>query len=262
MTIDGAADPEKAGRDVTSFAEQVADVAVSFLDERDPDRLTLTAQIAAGAVAVIPGVVAAAVQTLSEAGRRQAPVMEGDSVASHLMDLQDALGEGPCVDALRSGHQVLAGDLAEEMRWREFSSQALILGVRAVLCIPLEVNGQQIGVLSLFSAEADFAGADSRDDIGVLARVFARHATAALVWARRVQDIHVALGNRDVIGQAKGILMERFKVTPDVAFAMLVRISANTNIKLRLVCDEFCQTGVLPPDPQKRPRRSRPGLHG
>ncbi len=238
---------------VPGFAELVAQTALSFLDEtRGGPAPILVEQIVAGAVLVIPGTVAAAVENLDEQGRLYAPVMEGDAAARSVMEAQNEAGEGPCRDALRDNKQIVTDDLATDPRWPSFSARATELGMRAIVCTPMEADGRRLGVLSLVSRSADF-GRD--EETAIMATVFAAHAAVAMLGARRIQDINRALTHRDVIGQAKGILMERFQVTPDVAFAMLVRTSSMTNLKLREVCDELCATGTLRPDP---PRGRRP----
>jgi ANTAR domain len=64
--------------------------------------------------------------------------------------------------------------------------------------------------------------------------------------AAQIRQLRTALDSRDVIGQAKGILMERYRLTPDGAFALLARASQDTNVKLREVAAELCRTGSLP----------------
>jgi GAF domain-containing protein len=232
--------------ELSSFAELVAQVALTFADERGPDaRPPLIDQIVAGAVASLPGVVAAAVETLDPAGRLAAPVLPDGEVAHRLMEAQNRHGQGPCRDALHDNKQVTVADLSADDRWPLFAADALDAGVQAMICTPMEVSGRGIGVLSLVSDEVDFG--DAQEDTGSMARVFAAHAGLALSGARRVRDLNAAMSSRDVIGQAKGILMERFQLTPDVAFAVLVRASSVTNTKLRAVCDTLCETGLLPP---------------
>ncbi|ACV79882.1 ANTAR domain protein with unknown sensor [Nakamurella multipartita DSM 44233] len=245
---------EAAG--VNEFAELVAQTALSFLNEtRSGPVPTLVEQIVAGAVLVIPGTAAAAVENLDRQGLLHAPIAEGDAVARSVMDAQNTSGEGPCLDALRDNKQVMTGDLQTDPRWPEFAARATELGVRVIICTPMEAAGRRLGVLSLMSRTLDFV---QDEEAPTMAAVFAAHAAVALTGARRVEDINRALTHRDVIGQAKGILMERFQVTPDVAFAMLVRTSSVTNLKLRDVCDQLCLTGVLLPDPP-RSRRLRSG---
>ena len=119
-----------------------------------------------------------------------------------------------------------------------------------MVCTPITVKRVRVGVLTLLGDAIDFDDAD--EDTAMLARVFAAHAGIALTGEQRTADATAALSTRDVIGQAKGIVMERFGVTADAAFAMLVKASSDTNTKLRTVCDQLCLTGALQPaHPQK-----------
>lgn len=230
---------------MSSFAELVAELALSYADQRGPEpRASLVEQIVEGAMTILPGVVAAAVETQEKDGRLTAPVRVGDEVVRRLMEAQNEVGEGPCLDALRANQQVWIPDLAVDGRWPQFSTEALVAGVQAIICTPMEVSGRSVGVLTLLSQERAFGDPD--EDTAALARVFAAHAALALTGARQLSDMVTAMSSRDVIGQAKGILMERFKITPDVAFTVLVRASSVTNTRLRAVCEQLCDTGRLP----------------
>lgn len=244
-------EPELQPTEQKSFAEAVADAALSFLSPPDSQvRTALIEQIVAGAVTLIPGTSAAAVEQLNRQGRLEAPLAAGDEVARAMMQAQNDTGQGPCLDASRDGKQVLTGDLTLDQRWPLFAARVSALGIRAVICTPMEAAGRTVGVLSLMSRTTHFL--QDEHESGVLATVFAAHAAIALTGARQLQDSSAALANRDVIGQAKGILMERFKLAPDAAFATLVRISSDNNIKLRLLCEELCRTGTLPPVTRRR----------
>jgi hypothetical protein len=86
------------------------------------------------------------------------------------------------------------------------------------------------------------------------ARIFAVHAAIALAAAEREEHLEVALRSRDRIGQAKGILMERYKLTPDQAFALLVRTSSITHRKLKDIADELATTGAFLANPGESPQ--------
>lgn len=245
------AKPELQPSETKTFAEAVADTALSFLTPPGNQvRPTLVEQIVAGAVTLIPGTSAAAVEQLNRQGMLEAPLAAGDEVARAVMQAQNDTGQGPCLDAARDCKQVWTGDLAVDQRWPLFAVRAAALGIRAIICTPMEAAGRTVGVLSLMSRTIHYLVDDQ--DSSVLARVFAAHAAIALTGARHAQDSDAALTHRDVIGQAKGIIMERYKLAPDAAFATLVRISSTSNVKLRLVCEELCRTGTLPPDPRRR----------
>jgi AmiR/NasT family two-component response regulator len=84
---------------------------------------------------------------------------------------------------------------------------------------------------------------DESAEIGLM---LASHAAIALSGAEHEETLRAGMTNRDVIGQAKGILMERYKLTADTAFGVLVRTSSLTNRKLRDIADELTATGQLP----------------
>jgi AmiR/NasT family two-component response regulator len=103
------------------------------------------------------------------------------------------------------------------------------------------VDDQQLGSVSLFATErAVFNLADE-----YLARLFATQAALALAEARRTDQMRQALGNRDVIGQAKGILMERHRITADEAFTLLSKQSQRVNRKLKDVARQLTETGTM-----------------
>jgi AmiR/NasT family two-component response regulator len=79
-----------------------------------------------------------------------------------------------------------------------------------------------------------------------VALLFATHAAIAMSSEQSRQDLRTAVTTREVIGQAQGILMERFKITDDLAFRLLVRASQDTNRKLRDIAEEVTTTGQLP----------------
>ena len=248
----GSVEGVQSHAELIGFAELVAETALSFLQETDgaADR-TLVEQIVAGAMLVMPGMAAAAVENFDRDGRLYAPVSVGDEVARSVMGAQNDTGQGPCLDVLSGEKQVVVNDLETDPRWPAFARRAAELGIRSMICTPMSAGGRRLGVLSLMSRAAQ---PEVDEDAATMATVFAAHAAVAMTGARRVEEMNAALSGRDVIGQAKGILMERFKLTPDVAFAMLVRTSSVTNIKLREVCDRLCLTGVLLPDPPRAAR--------
>jgi GAF domain-containing protein len=118
-----------------------------------------------------------------------------------------------------------------------------------MLCTPLSAGAVVYGSLSLVSRTA---GAFN-EDTASMADVFAAHAVIALAGARQRSQLRVAVASRDVIGQAKGVLMERYRLTPDAAFALLARVSQDTNTKLHDVAERLTQTGGLPEAGRRRP---------
>jgi len=111
-----------------------------------------------------------------------------------------------------------------------------------MLAVQLYVHGDELGALNLVSTEAEAFGEESER----IALLFAAHAAVAMAGARKEEDLTAAVSTRDLIGQAKGILMERHRLTADQAFALLVRASQRTNTKLTDIARNLADTGSLP----------------
>lgn len=164
--------------------------------------------------------------------------------APHQLDLiQQATAVGPCIDASRDQEPIKSTDLSTETRWPEFAARGMELGVQSLLCVPLWVDDTRLGSLSLYSTSSQTA---FDDHARMLAELFAMHAALALADAQRVTHLRQALANRDVIGQAKGILMTRLGITADAAFARMSSASQTLNIKLVKVAEAVSMTGELP----------------
>jgi GAF domain-containing protein len=155
--------------------------------------------------------------------------------------LQQKLSDGPCIHAAKHQAVFRIDDTGEDDRWPEFCAEAARLEVRSMLCVPLWIDERGLGALSLY-ADQPAAFSELHDRVTVLLATFA---ALALAEAQRAEQMHDALGNRDVIGQAKGILMERHGVTVDAAFGVLSRVSQAENMKLAEIARRFVETGEL-----------------
>ncbi len=149
--------------------------------------------------------------------------------------IQYDLDDGPCVAALEESDFKRIEAVSEETRWPEFCRRAAEKGFGSSLSFPLKADGT-VGALNIYARKERAFG---DDDIGV-AEIFSKQVSIALanaqtyIAARRLSDqLNEALQTRDMIGQAKGILMEREGVSDEEAFEMLKTISQNSNVKLR-----------------------------
>ena len=122
------------------------------------------------------------------------------------------------------------------------AEQAAELGVGSMMCFQLFVEGDQLGAMNLYARRP---GAFD-DDSAELGQMLAAHAAVALAGAEHEDNLRKGISNRDVIGQAKGILMERYKLTADQAFGVLARASQELNRKLVDVARELSDTGAVP----------------
>ena len=177
-------------------------------------------------------------------GRRPEVAAVTDPVVDELHQLQIVARRGPLTTALSEQTAVLIGDTLSDDRWPDWAAKAAGLGIRSVLDVPLATRrtGQTVGVLGFYSGQPDAFGADDE----VVARILARHASVALATARHEENMAQAVDARKLVGQAMGILMERFDMDADRAFAVLRRYSQDTNKKLRDVALELIETRRLP----------------
>ena len=104
--------------------------------------------------------------------------------------------------------------------------------------------GNRGGVLTLYSARRHAF----RDAAELVVPVFAARASIALTHADRVLNLRRAIGTRQVIGEAVGILMERHRISADDAFERLVAASQNSHVKLRELATRVTETGEEPED--------------
>ncbi|GIJ74566.1 ANTAR domain-containing protein [Virgisporangium ochraceum] len=220
------------------LAARLSDLARQLQGEQNVQD-TLDA-IVAGAVDTVPGAELAGLMVV-ERRRNIDTRAVTDDLARHVDQVQYDTGQGPCLDAIHRQRTVRIIDLAAETRWPEFALRAVELGIRSMLSFQLYVRHGNLGALNLYAREAD-AFDDESEHTGLL---FAAHAAVAMSDARQVDQLNRAVVVRDLIGQAKGILMERHRLTADQAFVLLVRASQATNTKLLDVARHLTETGEL-----------------
>ncbi|MET0966391.1 MAG: GAF and ANTAR domain-containing protein, partial [Nakamurella sp.] len=149
--------------------------------------------------------------------------------------------EGPCLDAVWVDGLFVVPHLVEDGRWPNWAPQAAELGVVSMLSLHLFTDAA-LGSLNLYSMRRrEFSHSDIE-----AARVVAAHCSVVLAYSRNEQNLWQAIDSRNLIGQAQGILMERFGLTPERSFAVLRRYSQQHNRKLALIAEELVTTGSLP----------------
>jgi len=234
------------------LARDLADLARALQSAASPqevlDRAVTTA------VALVPGAEAAGI-SLVRARRTVTSAAATSLPARRLDELQTELGEGPCLDAVFTHRSTRVDELARETsRWPALAARAGEIGLPSMLCLQLFVDGDTLGALNLLGAEPAAFG-DASEQVGLLV---AAHAAVAVADARQLAHTHLGLAHRDVIGQAKGILMERHRLSADQAFALLSSVSQDLNRKLHEVAADLAATGELPQRPQPRPQTGPP----
>jgi GAF domain-containing protein len=188
------------------------------------------------AVAVVPDGPSCGITVVRD-GRPTTAVYAG-SIPKSVHDDQYQRGDGPCLEAARTGQVVVVQDMAAEKRWNGFPATALAGGVHGVYAHPLEIRGGMAGALNLYAHEPGLFPLR----VQRVARQFVEPARLLLegVIQRLSQEeviahLNDAIASRTVIGQATGIIMAQRRCGPDEAMNVLIKISNDRNLKLREV---------------------------
>jgi GAF domain-containing protein len=227
-------------------AEQALD-QLGRLTLRTHDMQSLLQTVADLAKTVMPGNPEASV-TLLVNDKATTAVFTGQ-LALDCDESQYGRGYGPCLHAASTGELIEIADAQADTRWRDYLDRAVQHGALGSLSVPLPVSEGVAGALNIYARKPNAFDEDSRS----AATKFAPYAAVAVSNMRAYQDardmadnLQAALESRAVIDQAKGILMERYKLTADQAFQLLAGASMQTNTKLRTVADNLVLTGQLP----------------
>ena len=199
---------------------------------------------------VMPGNPEASVSVLVK-DRPPTTAVSTGQLATDLDETQYDEGHGPCLHAARTGELTEIPDTRAYDRWPDYTAQAVAHGNLSSLSIPLAIDKdeQVAGALNIYARRPHAFDEASRS----VATRFAPYAAVAAgnmyayQGARDMADnLQTALETRAVIDQAKGILMERHKLTADRAFQLLARASMTSNRKLRDIATDLVHTGDFP----------------
>jgi GAF domain-containing protein len=163
-----------------------------------------------------------------------------DRLVWELDSVQYDAGEGPCVQAIEEEPVVVVQHLRHDQRWPRYIPAAAAKGVRSQVAVRLFSRGRHMGGLNLYSTDHDEVDANCVET----ARLFATHAAVVLGHAEQEDQLQEALQSRKVIGQAIGIVMERYRLDADRAFQFLMRASQTSNVKLRDVANEVVTSSI------------------
>jgi len=232
--------PTTAVRDASAtVGERVADAARLLADE--PTLQQTLDRVVELAVAMVDGCESAGISLVTRR-RIESPAVS-DPLVARGDELQYELDEGPCLDAIHDSAIVEAPDVEDDARWPRWAPRvASELGVRSMLCVQLYTSETAHGALNMYATRRDAFGPDAPH----LAPTFAAVAAAAISAARTEEQLQSAVQTRTLIGQAQGILMERYSLSASRAFAVLSRVSQDSNVKLVDVARDVVQTRRVP----------------
>lgn len=171
--------------------------------------------------------------------RRRSRTGAGSTPRARLLnDIQERIGEGPCLEALEQQRTVNVQDTMADTRWSRYNQVLVEEGIRSVLAVPLELELGAAASLNFFS-ETPQAFSDMIIDS---AEQYARHAQRALRLAVRIaqsqqlaDDLHEAMKSRTAIDLAVGVIMGQQRCSQKTAFGILSKAASSRNKKLREV---------------------------
>jgi GAF domain-containing protein len=235
--VDGSRPVEEAG---TGLARALADVALRLAEA--PTLAETERRLVEQAVRLVGGAQAG---LFVLKGRRGVELSTAtDPVVDRLVPDDAGPAEaGPELAVLSGSDLVVIADTDLDRRWPTWSARASAAGFRSGLAARVGTLGPVHGTLVLLGAEPGTFGSP-----GVLerARLLASHGGTALVAAQQQENLWQAVDARKLVGQAQGMLMERFALDTDQAFAVLLRYSQDHNLKLRTVAEQLIERRELP----------------
>ncbi|WP_082965228.1 GAF and ANTAR domain-containing protein [Mycobacterium sp. ACS1612] len=221
--------------DVEATHLRIAQLVQALHSRADADADTVLDELVEHAAVEIPGADYAGITVTRNAKHIDTPA------ATHkwpilLDEVQQRHREGPCLTAAWEEKIVHVADLETDDRFPSYRRDALEqTPIRAIIAFQLFIADETMGALNVY-AERSNAFDDSSRDIG---RVFAAHSSVAWNSARREEQFKRALASRDMIGQAKGMIMERYGVDAVQAFEVLRKLSQDSNVPLVQVATDL-----------------------
>jgi GAF domain-containing protein len=189
-------------------------------------------QVTEAAVRLLPNVQMSSITVLTPDGLRT--VAPTDGCLERVDEAQYRLQEGPCFEAATESQHVVCSDLRADRRFPRYGPVAVAEGIRAQIGVRLYDAPRSQGALNLYSSRVG-----AFDDTTALSALFAHQAGQAIAYAHEVTSLREAVRTRTLIGEAVGLVMERFGLSDERAFAFLKRLSSHRNVKMRTIAQEL-----------------------
>jgi GAF domain-containing protein len=223
-----------------ALIREVAEL-MEVLRQDVPDVDAILGELTEGAVKALPGAQYAGITIASRHGEVRTASATGRYPVL-LDEIQQRYKEGPCLSAAWEQHMIRIKDMADEERWPAYCRAATQASpIRSIMSFQLFADHHTMGALN-FYAEQPHAFDDDAVELGL---TLATHTALAWNLVRRDEQFRSALASRDIIGQAKGMIMERFTIDAIRAFELLKRLSQNSNTALAVVASRLVESAHL-----------------
>lgn len=216
---------------------RIAEIVRALYDRPETDSDTVIAELAEHAANEIPGAKYAGVTVTTNRKRVDTPAAT-HRYALVLDEIQQRHQEGPCLASAWENQTFHIADLGADVRWPNYRKDALAeTPIRSIMAFQLFIADRAMGALNVYAEEPN-AFDDETEEVGL---IFATHMAVAWNAARRDEQFRKALQSRDTIGQAKGMIMERYGIGAIQAFEMLRKMSQDSNVPLIRIARELVE---------------------
>jgi transcriptional regulator with GAF, ATPase, and Fis domain len=220
----------------TGLIREVAKL-VQTLQQQDTDADTVLGELTQSSVSAMPGAQHGGITIASRNGKVRTASATG-RYPQLLDEIHQRHEQGPCLSAAWEHHVIRINDMALENRWPAYCRDAIEeTPIRSVMSFQLFADKHDMGALNFYAEEPN-AFDDESAELGL---IFATHTALAWNMSRRDEQFRSALASRDIIGQAKGMIMERFKIDAVQAFELLKRLSQNSNTPLVVMARQLVE---------------------
>ena len=220
-----------------SAHRRIAETVRSLYDRPETDSDSVIAELAEHAAIEIPGAKYAGVTVTTNRKRVDTPAAT-HRYALLLDQIQQRHQEGPCLASAWEKQTFHISDLENDFRWPKYRKDALAeTPIRSVMAFQLFIADRVMGALNVYAERANTFD----DETEEVVLIFATHMAVAWNSARRDEQFRMALASRDTIGQAKGMIMERYGIGAIQAFEMLRKLSQDSNMPLARITQELVE---------------------
>ena len=222
----------------TGVIREVAELVQTLGEKQDADVDDVLRELTQSAAAAMPGAQYAGITIASRNGKVRTAAAT-DRYPELLDQIQQRHGQGPCLTAAWEHHVVRIDDMALENRWPAYCRDAADeTPIRSIMSFQLFADHHHMGALNFYAEQPNAFDEDALE----MGLILATHTALAWNMVRRDEQFRSALASRDIIGQAKGMIMERFTIDAVQAFELLKRLSQSSNTALVVVARQLVES--------------------
>jgi transcriptional regulator with GAF, ATPase, and Fis domain len=217
---------------------EVAELAETLQRQENTDVETVLGELTQSAASAMPGAQHAGITIASRNGKVRTASATGRYPAL-LDEIQQRHDQGPCLSAAWEHHIIRIDDMELETRWPAYCREAVEeTPIRSVISFQLFADHSHMGALNFYAQRPDVFDEEAAE----MGLILATHTALGWNLVRRDEQFRSALASRDIIGQAKGMIMERFKIDAVQAFELLKRLSQSSNTPLVVVARQLVES--------------------